>query len=389
MTPSGLAGPLGVVAVGFGEVLRERSLVRWLDAAVREESLTAHIAVVTALAGGRGEFDHLVRPFFDARGLPVPAFVPRLDDALAAGRGAGVRAAVITTPNALHHGQAVACLEAGLHVFVERPLVPPTDHLPELVAAAGNAGLLLYTGTQRRTEAPFRYLHDAVARQHGFGELASVHCALSVGEPLDGWRADPRLAGGGIVVDTGYHQLDCAAWLASATGHTFDEVGACAALFASRSKAAGRIETTATGHILTRSGLTVSFDLSSAGPLGSVHERVEARDRDGARIVVSRDQSRRTTAPGTVTHQRADGQIVTLPPTADRAPLPLDGALLNGTAKPEGPLGDFLSAAARSHPGHASGPHRPHPCEGRESLATWHLVRAIRRHAVWQEDVIR
>ena len=47
-----------------------------------------------------------------------------------------VDAVYVASPNALHHGQALACVEAGKHVLVEKPLCPNRHQAEALFAAA-------------------------------------------------------------------------------------------------------------------------------------------------------------------------------------------------------------------------------------------------------------
>ena len=103
-------------------------------------------------------------------------------------------------------------------VYVEKPIVTKEDDLPALVDMADEREVLLFTGTQRRLEDPFKYLLRVVTENYGFGELKRIRCHLAAGHDLKGWRRDPNLAGGGIITDAGYHLLDIAAWLCNSNG---------------------------------------------------------------------------------------------------------------------------------------------------------------------------
>src|SRR5262245_45020282 len=69
--------------------------------------------------------------------------VHRLDEVLAA---TGVDAVVLATPAVEHAAQAVAVLEAGKHVLVEKPLALRTADAEKAVAAAARAGRTLMVG---------------------------------------------------------------------------------------------------------------------------------------------------------------------------------------------------------------------------------------------------
>jgi predicted dehydrogenase len=57
-----------------------------------------------------------------------------------------IQAVVISTPSPTHYALAKAALEAGKHVFVEKPLALRADHAEELVALAEAANLKLMVG---------------------------------------------------------------------------------------------------------------------------------------------------------------------------------------------------------------------------------------------------
>ncbi|MBS2964238.1 Gfo/Idh/MocA family oxidoreductase [Actinocrinis puniceicyclus] len=320
--------------------------------------------MVTELVGGHGEFTQVIAPAFAAHGQPPPTYVPRLQDAIEAARAVCERpAAVIYTPNSEHAAQVMACIAADLDVFVERPFATPAHDAPRLVAAARDADVLFFTGVQRRLEASFRYLREVVGTRRGFGELASIRCTLAVGMRPTGWRLDPGLCHGGVVIDSGYHLLDCAAWLAEAGGAEITGSTTGFVELAVDPWAPGPLETSAVGSLVGPTGVRLTFDLSYSAPVSSVFERLECRDAEGACVVVTRDQTLKSDRPGLVTHQQADGTVI------------LDHVRLPGTPRQAAPLIGFL----RSRDERASA--QEHPCSARHSLTTWQLTKEIYDHA--------
>src|SRR5207245_8133773 len=67
--------------------------------------------------------------------------------------GGGLDVLVIATPNSLHHPQAMAALEAGLHVICEKPLAMNLTLARELVARAEAARRKTLTFFTHRTVA--------------------------------------------------------------------------------------------------------------------------------------------------------------------------------------------------------------------------------------------
>jgi predicted dehydrogenase len=77
---------------------------------------------------------------------------------------AGLDAVVVATPDRLHHEHAVAALEAGKHVLVEKPLAPEPDDARHLGELADRLGLKLQVGAMKRHDPGIEYARAAVER---------------------------------------------------------------------------------------------------------------------------------------------------------------------------------------------------------------------------------
>lgn len=73
-----------------------------------------------------------------------------------------VDAVSVVTPTLLHHEIARACLEAGLHVLVEKPLAATVEQARDLVAVASGRGVMLQVGHIERFNSAFRATRGAV-----------------------------------------------------------------------------------------------------------------------------------------------------------------------------------------------------------------------------------
>lgn len=119
---------------------------------------------------------------------------------------------VIATPNALHAEQAIAALEHGVAVFCQKPLARSASEAQEVVDAARAADVLLAVDLSYRHAEAFRVAHDLV-RDGALGDVFAVDLVFhNAYGPDKEWFYDPRLSGGGCLLDLGTHLLDLVLW---------------------------------------------------------------------------------------------------------------------------------------------------------------------------------
>ena len=73
-----------------------------------------------------------------------------------------VEAVCIAVPTLLHHKVGQTCLEAGLHVLIEKPIAASQEEASALIVAANKAGRLLQVGHIERFNPAFRELIKVV-----------------------------------------------------------------------------------------------------------------------------------------------------------------------------------------------------------------------------------
>lgn len=120
----------------------------------------------------------------------------------------------IVTPHTLHYEQARICLERGLHVFVEKPMVTDIKHGVDLVRLADERDLVLQVGYQRHFHPGFVEMKRIIDSGR-IGDIHMISTFLSQNwiEPFkDQWRTNPDLSGGGQLYDSGSHLLDSMLW---------------------------------------------------------------------------------------------------------------------------------------------------------------------------------
>ncbi|WP_174278725.1 Gfo/Idh/MocA family protein, partial [Sphingomonas bacterium] len=139
---------------------------------------------------------------------PGAAVVPDLAALLAL----GLDGVVIATPSALHAGQSIAALDAGVAVFCQKPLGRDAGEAAAVVDAARQADRLLGVDFSYRHTAGMRAIAPLL-RAGALGDLFAIdltfHNAWGPDKP---WFYDRALAGGGCVMDLGVHLVDLALW---------------------------------------------------------------------------------------------------------------------------------------------------------------------------------
>ena len=124
-----------------------------------------------------------------------------------------VEAAIVATPNYLHAPQAIALLEAGKHVMVEKPMAVSVAECDAMIAAAQRGGARLMVAHCWRFHPDVLAVRDRIAAGE-FGEVVKTRgYGVHSGWGPSGWFAERRLAGGGALVDMGVHAIDTARFL--------------------------------------------------------------------------------------------------------------------------------------------------------------------------------
>jgi predicted dehydrogenase len=120
---------------------------------------------------------------------------------------------VIATPSALHAEQCIAAFKAGAAVFCQKPLGRNAAEVEAVLNAARRTDRLLGVDLSYRHTAAMQ----AIRRCIRDGELGQVFAAdltfHNAYGPQSGWFWDPKLSGGGCLIDLGVHLVDLALWL--------------------------------------------------------------------------------------------------------------------------------------------------------------------------------
>jgi predicted dehydrogenase len=124
-----------------------------------------------------------------------------------------VDAVIIGTPNALHAPQAIACLEAGKHVLVEKPMARTLAEAEAMNVAAAVSRRQLMVAHCWRFHDDVRALRARIAGGE-LGEITKTRgYGVHAGWGPSGWFTDLELAGGGALLDMGVHAIDTVRFL--------------------------------------------------------------------------------------------------------------------------------------------------------------------------------
>lgn len=199
---------LRIGLIGYGQRAR---LARELE---REGNDAAVVAVCEVSERGAA----------DARAAYPDALVTaELDELLAL----DLDAVMIFTPDDLHADPAVAALEAGAAVFVEKPLAVTVADADRVLETARRTGSRLYIGHNMR-HMPVITLMKRLIDEGRIGQVKAVWCRHFVGHGGDyyftDWHADRRRTTS-LLLQKGAHDLDIIHWLAGGYTRTVAAMG--------------------------------------------------------------------------------------------------------------------------------------------------------------------
>jgi predicted dehydrogenase len=149
-----------------------------------------------------------------ARKYKVPKFYARSEyDACLA--NPDVHALYISTPQGDHEGLTTRAAKARKHVLCEKPLAATQAQSAAMVSACREHGVMLMTAYRKYFEPSTVYLKKLI--QNGsLGRIDMIHTAFSelhiAGKSLS-WLVDPKMAGGGPLMDLGVYCINNSRWL--------------------------------------------------------------------------------------------------------------------------------------------------------------------------------
>ena len=178
---------------------------------------SVHARAIRDMSGGElhSVFNHRIE---GARRLGGEYGVAAYDDLGAFLADPELEAVTVCTPSGAHFEPALAALNAGKHVLVEKPLEVTTAKVDRLMDAARESGKTLASVLNRRFTPAMDAFRSAVATGR-FGRITSASCHVKwfrdqAYYDSAAWRGTWALDGGGALMNQAIHAIDALLLLA-------------------------------------------------------------------------------------------------------------------------------------------------------------------------------
>lgn len=169
-------------------------------------------------------------------------------------------AAIISTPNHLHAPMSLDCMEAGLHVLVEKPMCNTMEDANAIVDLAEKKGRKMYVGYNYRWKPEYQKIKEILDGGQ-LGRLQYANCVVKTWRAESyyahaGWRTKWATQGGGVLMNQATHHLDSLSWW---MGEAQTVIGCIENLYHDM-----EVEDTGTAIIKFKSGATLNVMASTA-----------------------------------------------------------------------------------------------------------------------------
>jgi len=141
-----------------------------------------------------------------AKAYPATKIVRSLDELLG---DPAIELVVVSTPNETHFRMAMAALEAGKHVVIDKPFAATSDEAAELGWVAKSKGVLAIPFHNRRWDGDFVTVRKLLA-EHAVGRLVTFESHFDRFRPIpreNTWKEAGNPANG-LLMDLGPHLVD-------------------------------------------------------------------------------------------------------------------------------------------------------------------------------------
>ncbi|MGH2640043.1 MAG: Gfo/Idh/MocA family protein [Rhabdochlamydiaceae bacterium] len=118
--------------------------------------------------------------------------------------------AIVAVPHFSYKPIIEAACKEGISILKEKPFALNLDEALYFKRLAQESKIKIMTAVQRRFDPLYMVFND-LKNQIGKVFLIEGRQTIIV-DPSEGWRADKKRAGGGVLLDLGYHMIDVLIW---------------------------------------------------------------------------------------------------------------------------------------------------------------------------------
>jgi predicted dehydrogenase len=126
-----------------------------------------------------------------------------------------IDAVVISSPEHWHAQHTIDALQAGKHVYLEKPMTRYLDEAFAIWDATKRTGLVVQIGSQTSSEPKWRIAADKI-REGAIGPVVAAQGSYTRNSKIGEWNWD-------LVQDVGPHNLDWKMWLGTAPDRPWNE----------------------------------------------------------------------------------------------------------------------------------------------------------------------
>lgn len=200
-------------------------------------------------------------------------------------RESGVQASTVCTPHPAHVDSAVAALESGMHLLIEKPLASSLEDCDAMLAAAEKGNAKLGMCCQRRYYEPVVRVKEAIEAGKIGNPILGMVTMLGWRDQdyydSDPWRGTWSEEGGGVLVNQAVHQLDLLLWF-------MGEVDQLCGMWGNLNHPGIEVEDTAVASIRFKSG-ALGHILVSNSFNPALFGKVSVLGNTGAKVGVQTD----------------------------------------------------------------------------------------------------
>jgi predicted dehydrogenase len=208
-----------------------------------------------------------------------------------------VDAVFITSPDAMHHGDALLAIRHGKAVLCEKPVAMNAAEAREMADAAKAAGVLYGVAQNFRYNRSLDWMREQIrAGRIGRPQFAYAEFDYPADRAPRKWIKDPALACGGPIGDVGVHCIDALRYV---LGEDVESVST----LATKSSPEDQVEATATLQMQMTGGVLANVAVSARTPYRTL---IQITGSEGALIA---ENGLTVDRPIEIVHRKA-GEVI-------------------------------------------------------------------------------